>query len=135
MSRGLGIIGQTILGAFQTDPHNAFTANEICELVYARRPEKKHRVAVLTAMRSLTRRPTDYCLLVRPGVGSVIYDRRSDHSYRMAQAKLEGQKRFRRIWVADFEGRNRGKPIAGLYDRPKTHAELEIQLRIELTPN
>lgn len=57
MSRGPGRIQRGIESAIDADPDNAFTTEDLCELVYPGvEAEKKHRVAVLRAMREVAER-------------------------------------------------------------------------------
>jgi len=57
VSRGPGWIETSLRQLFLDQPEGIFTTAELCRHVYARsRIEKKHRVAVLRALRSLARR-------------------------------------------------------------------------------
>lgn len=57
MSRGLGKVGARIKEIFEEAPAASFSTSELCKLVYRTDPVlKKHRVAVLRALRSLARR-------------------------------------------------------------------------------
>jgi len=42
---------RAIEAAFTADPDAAFSTDELCRAVYQREPEKRHRVAVLRALR------------------------------------------------------------------------------------
>jgi hypothetical protein len=57
MSRGLGKIGARIKEIFEEAPAASFSTSELCKLVYRTEPVvlKKHRVAVLRALRTLAR--------------------------------------------------------------------------------
>jgi hypothetical protein len=57
MSRGLGRIAQALLRIFNESPAETFRTSSLCRLVYGvQRVEKKHRVSVLRAMRTLVSR-------------------------------------------------------------------------------
>jgi hypothetical protein len=72
MSKGLGHVGRAILAAFEDEPDNAFTTEELCERAYPSTakylPERAQRVAVLRAVKRLT--------ALRPDLG--IRDWRSE---------------------------------------------------------
>jgi hypothetical protein len=55
MSKGAGRIERAIVEAFVAEPDNAFTVEDLCDCVYrgVNRVEKKHRVAVLRAMKKM----------------------------------------------------------------------------------
>lgn len=53
MGRGLGRIQRTILAIFADDPHAIRSTAELCRAVYGVPAEKRHRVAVLRALRTL----------------------------------------------------------------------------------
>ena len=54
MSRGHGRVQQAVMTAFAGDPKAVFATDEICRAVYAvERVEKKHRVAVVRALKRL----------------------------------------------------------------------------------
>jgi len=55
LSRGLGRVQQAVLAAFAVDPTAALGTDEICRAVYAvDRVEKRHRVAVLRALKRIS---------------------------------------------------------------------------------
>jgi hypothetical protein len=57
VSRGPGRIEKSLRSLFRDQPDGIFTTAELCRDVYGRRGiEKKHRVAVLRALKSLARR-------------------------------------------------------------------------------
>ncbi|MEH2576523.1 hypothetical protein V1272_005858 [Bradyrhizobium sp. AZCC 1708] len=57
MSRGLGLVARRLQEVFAKNPSLSFSTSELCHLVYGRGLiEKKHRVAVLRALRTLVRR-------------------------------------------------------------------------------
>ena len=102
MSRGLGKIERGLVAAMGERADNALTARELCERIFGSALEKKHRVSVLRAMRSLADGSANFGLIGRPGVGMALYTRNSEASFRMAQAKLVGQRRFcRGAWWQD----------------------------------
>ena len=58
MSRGPGWVQKEILNIFQQAEHPAFKTSELCEIIYKTRyVEKKHRVAVIRALRKLAEGP------------------------------------------------------------------------------
>lgn len=58
MSRGLGRVQRKILEIFDRAKHPAFETSELCQLVYeCNVVEKRHRVAVIRALRSLSEGP------------------------------------------------------------------------------
>ena len=58
MSRGLGRVQRKILEIFDRAKHPAFETSELCQLVYeCDVVEKRHRVAVIRALRSLSEGP------------------------------------------------------------------------------
>ena len=88
MTHKFGRIERRIRGIVASEPPNAFTVRELCERIYEVPPEKKHRVAVLRAMKTMSGCWPHMGLITRPGVGAVIYDQRSEVSHRVALAKL-----------------------------------------------
>jgi hypothetical protein len=57
MSRGLGRIAQELLRIFKENPTKPFRTSLLCRLVYGvEQIEKKHRVSVLRAIRTLVSR-------------------------------------------------------------------------------
>ncbi len=56
MSRGAGRVERAIRVALEREPENAFKVEELCRRIYAQQPEKKHRVAVSRAIRTLLNR-------------------------------------------------------------------------------
>jgi hypothetical protein len=56
MSRGPGHVARNLKGIFDRSPDGIFTTETLCRRVYRIvRPEKRHRVAVLRALKSLAR--------------------------------------------------------------------------------
>jgi hypothetical protein len=105
MSRGLGRIERAVVAAMRVDPDNALTAGELCEQIYGVPPEKKHRVAVLRAMRSIVGKSIGFGMIGRDRVGTVLYDQASPASRMMAAAKLNTQHLLRRRrWSNDDAG-------------------------------
>ena len=67
---------RSIESAVRADPFRAFTVDDLCKQAYpgAERPEKKHRVSVLRAMRSIARQREDWALVwCRQLGGSTAY--------------------------------------------------------------
>jgi hypothetical protein len=58
VSRGLGHVALKLLSLMTEEPGKVFSTTELCHQVYpeARRIQKKHRVAVLRALRTLVAR-------------------------------------------------------------------------------
>jgi hypothetical protein len=83
MSRGPGRIQQTITELVASDPHGAWTVGQICERIYPdeRRVQKKHRVAVTRALRSMELPSTwGVCMLQRRGAEYCLYDKCDEES-------------------------------------------------------
>ena len=61
MSRGPGRIERTIYDLFDKHPEGAWTTEDLCRLIYpaTNRVEKKHRVAVIRAMKKTTGKTDD----------------------------------------------------------------------------
>lgn len=94
MSIGPGRIGRAIIAAFAAEPDNAFVTEELITRAYAGldKIEKKHRVAVLRAAKSLS--VTIPCISwLRsggPGRRLVFFDRYRVLSFAMARLKADG---------------------------------------------
>ena len=57
MSRGLGSVAVRIKQVFDQHPTESFSTSELCRKVYqGQKVQKKHRVSVLRALRTLVRR-------------------------------------------------------------------------------
>jgi hypothetical protein len=54
MGRGLGSVQRAVIAVFTEDPHAVRSTAELCWQVYGCPPAKRHRVAVLRALRSLS---------------------------------------------------------------------------------
>lgn len=94
MSRGPGSVERAIVDAVRREPDNAFTTEDLCRIVYRRskRPQKKHRVSVLRAMRNAIERDPNMALYRGwglPGELVAIYHRYNPHSLGMAHLKCE----------------------------------------------
>ena len=94
MSKGLGHVGRAIAAAFDAEPDNAFTTDELCQRVYKSEwaTERSKRVAVLRAVKSLAvHRPdldvTSTRKAYERGQEAVFYRRDRVLSYAMAQLK------------------------------------------------
>ena len=98
MSRGLGRIEQAILAAFTAEPDNAFTVGELCERIYPDCEridpdyscvDKKHRVAVIRAAQSLSRRWPDLGWHYSETLGreKIFFNANSVMSFAMARLK------------------------------------------------
>lgn len=83
MSRGLGRIQSIIVQLLEADEEGAFTTTDICAAVYrgTNRAEKKHRVAVARAMRTMSLPETWFAIRGgRRGGETIIYNRLSMNS-------------------------------------------------------
>jgi hypothetical protein len=82
MSRGPGRIQQMIVELIASDEHGAWKVGQICEHLYAgMRVEKKHRVAVTRALRSMVLPSTWGVLMMRTeGSEYCLYDKCSAES-------------------------------------------------------
>ncbi len=93
MSRGPGRVEQAIMAAIEAEPDNAFTVEDLCDRVYqgVNRIEKKHRVAVIRAMRNAAERPNDLEFMTGEGRGNtlVLFNRYNVPSYAMARLKAD----------------------------------------------
>jgi hypothetical protein len=89
MSRGPGRIQRAIEAVFQAEPDNALLLSELCERVYSgvNRIEKKHRIAVARAARTIPRLECWH----RETLGRelVIFDPCNLMSYAMARLKAD----------------------------------------------
>jgi hypothetical protein len=93
MSRGPGRIERAIEAVFAAEPDNAFTTEDLCDRVYngANGVEKKHRVAVLRAVKNIiTRRDVLGCYPSGRMGGTLVFcDRTNVMSYAMARLKSD----------------------------------------------
>ena len=78
-------------------PNNALTTQELCERCYDEPIIKKHRVAVLRALKRVMDRRQDIATLTTEGLGSqvVAYWRYDVTCYAMARLKAEGGNHYR----------------------------------------
>ncbi len=99
MSRGPGRIESAIASSVGAEPDNAFTVEDLCNRVYAgvNRIEKKHRVAVARAIRTLVTKRPDLATLVASSRGNtvVLYSRFNVLSYATARLKADGFNAYR----------------------------------------
>ena len=74
MSRGPGRIEQAIMAAFEAEPDNAFTTEDICDRAYpgVNRIEKKHRVSVLRAMQNIVAKDNNLKLMTSDLSGGTL---------------------------------------------------------------
>lgn len=106
MSRGAGHIQRRILAALAAEPHNAFTVEDLCDLLYpaVNRTEKKHRVSVIRALRSIAKDEEAPLRLMNgrgKGRSLIAYDPFGKDSYAMAQAKALSRYRRRNCYSPD----------------------------------
>ena len=97
MSRGYGRIERAILDRLTEEPDNAFTVEDLAEWIYDEEwVDKKHRVAILRALRTLRRSNKNIGLYNDWTPKIVIYNLGSGKSYAMARQKndeLEGYRK------------------------------------------
>jgi hypothetical protein len=88
MSRGPGRIEREIAAILDAAPDNAFSVPELCQQIY-KATEKKHRVAVICAGRTIARRGAniDWCISRRRGGKLVFFTPDNVMSRGMAGAK------------------------------------------------
>ena len=106
MSRGPGRIERAIRGLMDTEPHGAWTVEDLCERVYAgvNRVEKKHRVSVQRALRRIVEGDPDWCLFRSEYVGGtlVLVNRANVRSYALGRLKADFLGHYRnpdpRLW-------------------------------------
>jgi hypothetical protein len=92
MSRGSGRIEQAIIAAFTAEPDNAFTVAELCDRIYpeAGYVDKKHRVAIIRAAKSLSRRWPDLGWRKSETLGGQTIYFNADSVMSFAMARLKG---------------------------------------------
>jgi len=99
MSRGLGRIERAIVVVFTAEPDNAFTVGELCERIYPDCEridpdyscvDKKHRVAVIRAAQSLSRRWPDLGWRYSQWLGREKIFFNADSVMSFAMARLKG---------------------------------------------
>jgi hypothetical protein len=119
MSKGPGKIERAILAAVDAEPDNAFTVGDLCARAYPRinRIEKRHRVAVLRAMKNVVARSGGALDWWNDGSGTIaLFNRYRVLSYAMARLKAD--------WVHHY-GWSDGRVNRGYID---TQADLEAML-------
>ena len=97
MSRGPGRIERAIYELFDQHPEGAWTTEDLCRVIYptANRTEKKHRVAVLRAMKKIAGKTDALCrdLTCRQaettGRSLVIFNHANVMSYSLARLKVD----------------------------------------------
>ena len=96
MSRGPGRIERAIYDLFEKHPEGAWTTEDLCRLIYptANRVEKKHRVAVLRAVKTIMDKTDDRyrdwtCWQAETtGRSLVLFNHANVMSYALARLKL-----------------------------------------------
>ena len=86
MSKGPGRVMRAIAAAFGAEPDVAFSTDDLCRAVYQREPEKRHRVAVLRALRHDPR--IAFLNADRPGGPLVFYRLGHAVGYGLARLKV-----------------------------------------------
>lgn len=93
MSKGPGSVERAIVAAVVDEPDNAFTVEDLCDRTFpdTNRIEKKHRVSVIRAIKTLTARggTLDFLYAETQGRTMVLYDRCNVMSYAMARRKAD----------------------------------------------
>jgi hypothetical protein len=93
MSKGPGRVERRIAVLIEEERDNAFTLEELCERVYAgvNRIEKKHRISVARAARSLAKRRSEFqCWRSERRGGPLVFLRHDEvMSYAMARLKTD----------------------------------------------
>ncbi len=97
MSRGPGRIERAIHDLFDQHPEGAWTTEDLCRVIYptANRTEKKHRVAVLRAMKKIAGKTDALCRdwicwqAETTGRSLVLFNHANVKSYSLARLKLD----------------------------------------------
>ena len=141
MSKGLGHVGRAVLAAFEDEPDNAFTTEELCERAYPSTakylPERAQRVAVLRAVKRLTALRPDLGIRDWPSEcgrgGEIVFHRKYRVlSYAMARLKADNNTPW-----GDSENKLRARLAPGGRDHHLVepggswarHTEMEIAKR------
>ena len=99
MSRGPGRIERAIRGLMDTEPHGAWTVEDLCERVYAgiNCVEKKHRVSVQRALRRVVDGDADWLLFRSDQVGGtlVLVNHANVRSYALGRLKADNTMYYR----------------------------------------
>lgn len=102
MSAGPGQIMQSILMAIKDDDAGAFTVDDLCRFAFPdiQKHQKKHRVTVTRALRSVVERSNDLTIdqgfrLGSPGRGLLILIKQSSREAAILEL------RQRKIWLAN----------------------------------
>jgi len=122
MSKGLGTIGRAIEAVLTAEPDNAFTVDDLCDRVFTRinRIEKKHRVSVIRAAKSVAKRHTNFESVRSELLGrtTVFYVADNVMSSAMARLKSDNLYGYRNShpnprWVSDTEQQLQARLIEG----------------------
>jgi hypothetical protein len=93
MGKGLGHVGRAIEAILIAEPENAFTVEDLCDRVYRgiNRIEKKHRVSVIRAAKSVAKRHANLESWRSEQLGGTMIFRTADNvmSYGMARLKSD----------------------------------------------
>jgi hypothetical protein len=143
MSKGLGHVGRAILAAFEAEPDNAFTTEELCERAYPltaqHLSERKQRVAVLRAVKILMQHRPDLGIKawresMARGGPCAFYRQYNVLSYAMARLKTD--ENWARGYInSEAELRAQLMPGGRDYERVQPggswtrHTEMEIATR------
>jgi hypothetical protein len=139
MSKGLGHVGRAILAAFEDEADNAFTTEELCELVYVGNPSRAERVAVLRAVKNLAARRPDLGIkgvrgeFAGRGRPMTFFNRYRVLSYAMARLKEDNFRPW--LWKSEAELRAELMPGGRHYEYVQPggswvcHTEMEIAKR------
>ncbi len=144
MSRGPGRVEQIIEAAFNAEPDNAFSVEDLCDRVYPNQPaEKKHRVSVLRAAKNIAKRRSEIDTITGENLGGtlVFYDQYRVMSYAMARLKTDRLNRYqsndkRDTWTLSrswAKSTPYGDPGKGMVWRIKKRRYNEEHLRARLS--
>ena len=120
-----GKVESQVRAILAAEPDNAFTVEDLCELVYGSSPEKRHRVSMLRAIKWISAAEPRYETFraSKQGGEYVIYDCTNAHAYGMARLKQDGLENYRR----------KGYGMRGSYDWGKrSRVESETKLREQI---
>jgi hypothetical protein len=99
MGKGPGHVERTIESILIAEPDNAFTVEDLCDRVYrgVNRIEKKHRVSVIRAAKSVAKKRANFGYFSSDGLGGTLVFCNWDNvnSYAMARCKADFLHRYR----------------------------------------
>jgi hypothetical protein len=122
MSKGLGRVGRAIEAALIAEPDNAFTVDDLCDRVFPGidRVQKKHRVSVIRAAKSVAKRHANFESVRSEMLGgtTVFYVADNVMSSAMGRLKSDNLHGYRNShpnprWVSDTEQELQARLIEG----------------------